>query len=184
MTCSASRAQSQRKNNQSGCVEGCGYPAQTGLCCNNLKGKNRRVQKRQVFRWIGHFRITFSLIFKMSPIAYPFIWHSNLTHFHTNGQASGLVFKTRVKVIGKFWIESGKGKVFIAEYFMYERLSRVRPSIASYSVWNKFVKFSALSSHMINCLITEFSLPERENVLTISHVVRPKYLSVRPDQTQ
>ena len=110
--------------------------------------------------------------------------HSNLTHFHTNGQASGLVFKTRVKVIGKFLIESGKGKVFIAEYFMYERLSRVRPSTASYSVWNKFVKFSALSGHMINCLITEFSLPERENVLTIGHVVQPKYLSVRPDQTQ
>ena len=48
----------------------------------------------------------------------------------------------------------------------------------------KLSKFSALSSHMINYLITEFSWPERENILAIGHVAQPKYFSVRPDQTQ
>ena len=39
----------------------------------------------------------------------------------------------------------------------------------------KLSKFSALSSHMINYLITEFSWPERENILAIGHVAQPKY---------
>ena len=62
------------KDNRSGCVEGCRCPGLTGLCCKNLKEKNKRVLKTRVFRWIGHFRITFGLNFKMSPGAHSFIW--------------------------------------------------------------------------------------------------------------
>ena len=46
-------------------------------------------------------------------------------NFIRMAEASGLVFKTKVKVIQKwpivsfsYWIESDKGKVFIAEYFL------------------------------------------------------------------
>ena len=90
--------------------------------------------------------------------------NSNLTHFHTNGRASGLVFKTRVKVIrnGLLWVSCSESKV-AKENFLLQNILCMRGGPACARLLlpiqfeKKLSKFSALSSHMINYLITEFS---------------------------
>ena len=55
-------------------------------------------------------------------------------------------------------------KIFlIVKYFLL--FSRVRPCIASYYGWTKFSKFSTLSGHVIKCLLTDFGLAGRVNML-------------------
>ena len=55
-------------------------------------------------------------------------------------------------------------KIFlIVEYFLL--FSGVRPCIASYYGWTKFSKFSTLSGHVIKCLMTDFGLAGRVNML-------------------
>ena len=56
------------------------------------------------------------------------------------------------------WLEKTKeNPFFIVEIFLW--FSRVRPYIASYLVWTKISKFSMLSGHRINFLLTG-----RENI--------------------
>ena len=55
-------------------------------------------------------------------------------------------------------------KIFLTvKYFLL--FSRVRPCIASYYGWTKFSKFSTLSGHVIKCLLTDFGLAGRVNML-------------------